>query len=256
MYILFNTGNSNNNAVNLHVEEDRIILNEREHLLSEIKSRTDFRSYSKIVFPLKQTSIEQRTISDQFGGTHYYPYSLNPFDLFTYTAETKYSQHEVSLITNESYEISFIFFPHHINFKDAILCVTNVTDTNVPFNITTTDSDNNIIPYVPNRTITQINSWDDYIYPKCTLEVIDTVIENNLPVTTIEFTYKDLDSNFISSNFNAYIRNTKGYVSHRKLEVVNGKARFKYIPLGLSSEEKSLIQVGIGRYSFITTIEI
>lgn len=256
MFVLFNLGQSNNNAINLHVEENRIVLNEREHLLADIKSRTDFLPYCKMAFPLKQTSSDQRTIQDAFGGHHSYPFSLNPFDLFTHTSETKYNQHELSLFTHQSYDVAFIFFPHHTNFKDAILSVLGKTDPNVPFNITTKDANGNIVPYVPSRIVTEIDGWADYIYPKCSLNVVNTSTENGQTVHTLEFTYKDLDETSINCDFPAYVKTTKGYVTHRRIDVVNGKAQFKYIPLGLNSTEKANIQVGIGKYSFISTLTV
>ena len=43
-------------------------------------------------------------------------------------------------------------------------------------------------------------------------------------------------------------------MSHRKLKVKNGKATFKYIPIGVSDDEQAEIQVGIGKFSNITGI--
>jgi len=253
MYILYDNGNSNNNAIILHVEEQKIILNETEFYLSDIKKRSDFKPYCKLVFPLKQVSIDKRTIKDSFGGSHYYPFALPPFDLFTYTAETKFIQQEISEITNQSYEVQFIFFPHHTNFKDAVLSLLKPTDPNVPFKVTTTDQNNNIIDYIPDRIFTESVS---VIYPKSTLEIVETKQINGITYYTLEFTYKDIDGIFVSCDFDAYVKTSSGYVSHRKLKVKSGKVRFTYIPLGLNSDEKSEIQVGIGKYSDIVNILI
>ena len=139
MYILYNSNSYN--AINLHVEEDRIILNEQEHLLEDLKKRTDFRSFSKIVFPLKQTSITPRTIEDSFGGNHSYSYSLDPFDIFTLTAETKNSQIEFSKREHLDCTVQFIFYPHTQNFKDAVLSLCKPVDLNIPISVTTSQED-------------------------------------------------------------------------------------------------------------------
>lgn len=249
MYILFN-GN-NNNAINLHVDENVIILNEQEHLLEDLKKRTDFRSFSKIVFPLKQTSITPRTIKDSSGGNHSYPYSLDPFDMYTLTAETKYSQAEISKKENIDCTVQFIFYPNTQNFKDAVLSLSKPADVNIPF-VVTTSKDNQKIEYTTDIKLQE--SIKNYILPKCNLEVISTQIINGWPTTTIEFTYKDLNGVFVDCNFTAYVKSSCGYVSHRKLNVINGKARFKYIAIGVESNEKSQIQVGIGKYTNVTNL--
>jgi len=249
MYILYNSNSYN--AINLHVEEDRIVLNEQEHLLEDLKKRTDFRSFSKIVFPLKQTSLTPRIIEDSFGGKHSYPYSLDPLDLYTLTAETKYSQAEISKKENIDCTVQFIFYPNTQNFKDAVLSLTKPADVNVPF-IVTTSKNNQIVDYVTDIELQE--PIKDYILPKCNLEVISTQTINGLPTTTIEFTYKDINGVFVDCNFTAYVKSSCGYVTHRKLNVKNGKTRFKYIPLGLEVDQKSQIQVGIGKYSIVTNL--
>ena len=251
MYYLFDTVSPRTNAIILHVEEDRIVLNEREHSLYDIKARSDFRPYCKFVYPLKQTSIDQRVIEDSLSGKHSYPYSQNPFDVFSYTSESKLSQHEVEQLILSSTEVSFLFYPNTKNFKDAVLTILKSSDTNVPLKVTTLDENKNIIDYVPDKVIKDnITS----VAPKCTLEVVETKTANRLPVSIIEFTYNDLEGNFIECDFPAYVKASCGYISHRKIYVKNGKARFKYIPMGVESGEKSQIQVGIGKYSIVTKI--
>jgi hypothetical protein len=255
MFVLFNTGKSNNNAIDLHVENDRIVINEQEHLLSDVKARTDFRPYCKMTFPLKQTSVDQRTIQDAQGGSHSYPYSLPPFDIFTHTAESKYTQYELSLFTHHIYDVSFMFFPHHNTFKDAVLCVLATTDPNVPFNITTKNNED-IVPYIPDKTITEITGWADNIYPKCSLYLLNTATVNDQTVHTLEFVYNDLDETPVVCDFTATVKSNKGYLSHQKLDVVDGKAQFKYIPFGLDPTDKADIQVGIGKYSYIAKLTV
>lgn len=257
MYYLFDLGRWDNNiAIKLHVEEDRIVLNEREHLLSDIKNRSDFTAYCKMTFPLKQLSVEQRTVQDKSGGSHSYPYSLDPLDMFTFTSNTKYKPNELNKQTAQDYSVSFIFFPHHVNFKDAFLNLLKPTDPNVVFEITTKDSKNNVVEYVPDKVITEVNGWDELIFPKCSLDIVDQTVENGVDVYTLEFMYNDIDGKPISCDFYAAVKSTKGYLTNRKIDLVNGKARFKYVPLYVDKGEKSVIQVGIGNYSHIAKIII
>lgn len=251
MYYLFNVGSLKQNAIVLHVEEERIILNEREHSLYDIKVRSDFLPYCKFVYPLKQTSIDQRLIEDSFGGKHSYPYSLNPFDIYSYTASSKLSQHDADQFIGLNTEVSFMFYPHTKNFKDATLMITKSSNEYVPLKVTTLDDNKNVIDYVPDKIITDAIT---NTAPKCKLQVIETKIDNELPVSTIEFTYNDIDGNFVECDFPAYVKASCGYVSHRKLYVKKGKARFKYIPIGVDAEEQTEIQVGIGNYSIVTNI--
>ena len=238
----------------LHVEEDRVILNEKEYFLSDIKSRTDFRPYCKIVLPLKQTSIDQRVVEDSYGGKHSYPYGMTAFDLFTYTADSKLLVNEVEFFTYTSLEVCFIFLPHNNNFKDAILGIVKPSDPNVPFKVTTLDKNKNVIDYIPDKIITEFSRIGP-IYPKCTIKVLDSDKKfNELPVYNIEFTYNDIDGNFVECDFDAYIKTSCGYVSHRKIKVKNGKATFRYIPIGVDVEEQAEIQVGIGKHTNITGI--
>lgn len=251
MYYLFNVGSLKQNAIVLHVEEDRIILNEREHSLYDIKVRSDFLPYCKFVYPLKQTSIDQRLIQDSFGGNHSYPYSMNPFDIYSYTSSAKLSQDDVDSFLSISTEVSFMFYPHTKNFKDATLMIAKSSNNYVPLKVTTLDDNKNVIDYVPDKIITDLTT---HAGPKCKLEVIETKTTNRLTVSTIEFTYNDIDGNFVECDFPAYVKASCGYVSHRKLYVKQGKARFKYIPMGVDASEKTEIQVGIGRYSIVTNI--
>jgi hypothetical protein len=254
MYYLFNTGNLRSNAINLHVEEDRVILNESEHFLTNIKKRTDFRPYCKMLFPLKQTSIDQRNIEDSFGGKHSYPYSMPPFDSYTYTSDSKMLQDEIEPFLHSSMEVSFIFFPHTKNFMDAILLISKPSDINVPFKVTKLDKNKNIIDYIPDKIFTESVRIGP-AYPKCTLQIIDKEKTfNSLPVYDILFTYNDIDGNFVECDFDAYVKTSCGYISHRKIKVKNGKATFRYIPIGVNDDEQAEIQVGIGKYSNITGI--
>jgi hypothetical protein len=255
MYLLYDTKTFRKNAIILHVEEDRIILNEKEYRLEDIKKRTDFRPYCKIGFPIKQTAIDQRVIEDSFGGKHSYPYAFPPFDIFTITSETKLMQHEIENLINYHLDVAFIFFPHTKNFKDAVLTIIKSGDENVPLIVTTLDADKNKIDYVPDQILTE-SARNGLCFPKCKLAVIDngTKSFNRLPVYVVEFTYNDMDGNFVECDFDAYVKTSCGYVSHRKLKVKNGKATFKYIPIGVNDDEKAEIQVGIGKFSVVTGI--
>lgn len=255
MYFLYNTGSIRKNAIILHVEEDRIVLNEKEYTLEDVKKRTDFRPYCKIAFPLKQTSIDQRLIQDPQGGKHSYPYAFSPFDIFTTTADSKLLQHELENVVMYSLDVTFIFFPHTKNFKDAVLGIVKSSDDNVPLKVTTLDPNNNVIEYVPDKIVTESNR-NGIIWPKCKLDITDngTKSFNRLPVYTIEFTYNDIDGNFVECDFDAYVKTSCGYVSHRKLKVKKGKASFKYIPIGIDNDEQAEIQVGIGKFSIVTGI--
>lgn len=255
MYFLYNTGSFRKNAVILHVEEERIVLNEKEYTLEEVKKRTDFRPYCKIAFPLKQTAIEQRVIEDSFGGKHSYPYAFPAFDVFGMTAESRLMQHELENILLYQLDVAFIFFPHTKNFKDALLTIIGSSDIHVPLKVTTVDENNNIIDYVPDQILTE-SPRQGLGYPKCKLEITDngTKSFSRLPVYTIEFTYNDINGNFVECDFDAYVKTSCGYVSHRKIKVKQGKASFKYIPIGVGDDEQAEIQVGIGKHSSVAGI--
>jgi hypothetical protein len=155
---------------------------------------------------------------------------------------------------NLNAEVCFIFFPHTKNFKDAILGIVKPSDNNIPVKVTTLDKDNNIIDYIPDQVFTQSTKIGP-ASPKCKLEILDKdKVFNRLPVYNIEFTYNDIDGNFVECDFDAYVKTTCGYVSHRKLKVKNGKATFRYIPIGVTDDEEAEIQVGIGKFTNITGI--
>ena len=239
-------------AIDLHVEEEKITLNGVPFELNLIKSRNDFRDFNRMVFPLKQISNEY-VVEDVSGGKHFYPSAMKPFDLFSYTNVSKMQAHEVSQITNFLIAVSFVFYPHTTNFKDALLVFAKSIDVNVPLKITTTDSDGNKIDYLPEREFDKKVVHGGFS-PKCTLQATSLVVDSL--GTDIEFFYRDIAGEAVTCNFTATVKSDKGYISHSKIDVIDGKGKFKFFPMGLSSGEEVKVQVGIGKYTDIVNITL
>lgn len=253
MYWLYELPQNNSYATIVHIEEERIVVNEKEFLLSELKSRNDFNSYCKFVFPFKQTSPEnQRTIEDKNGGKHFYPLVINTFDILGFTQNTKLNQEEFGSSQLYSINISVLFYPHSTNFKDAALLIIKPSDPNTPFKVTTLDSQNKVIDYIPDKILTDTNVRAN---PKC---ILTSEVNNNDPLKsqTIKFIYQDVDGIKHNVNFKAKVKASAGYITHREINVVDGEATFTWIPLGLSSGEKAEIQIEIGRYTDICSLVV
>lgn len=238
-------------AINIHVTETSITVNDEEYTLEYLKTKNDFRDFCLMLFPL--SNLGKVGVAQNINGTekitHYISKSLPPFDAFSisYDSKSKYLSH---LQPTLNLPISMAFYPETQNMKDALLIVQKQS-SDVPFKITTTDSKKQIIDYVPDyEGLYQPNR----ILPKCTLKADEVLVSTN--GIELEFNYRDMNSIFRPVNCTAVTKTNKGYVSHNKISVVNGIGRFKFIPLGLDSGEKVDVQVGIGKYSKLCNIEL
>lgn len=253
MYWLYKLPQNISYATIVHVEEDRIVINEKEFLLSDLTSRSDFNSYCKFVFPFKQLSPEtQRKITDENGGQHFYPVVINTFDIFGFTYHTKLKQDEFGSFQLSPIVVSMIFYPHSTNFKDALLTIIAPGDDNTPFRVTTKNLSGEIIDYVPDQILTDTKILAS---PKCVLSVA-SVNDDSLKSQTIKFTYRDVKGIEQKTNFEAKVRASAGYLSHREISVVDGEAIFKWIPLGLSPGTKAEIQIEIGKYTRVCFLTV
>jgi len=247
MYKLVTDFNRSNSEIKVHVESDKFTFNGTTFLLEDLKKSPEFRQFCNFAFPLSNYLKAGHKVE----GTNavYWTASVGkPFDTFAQSFNTK------SKILNHFYPmfdmpVSILFYPETKNFKDAHLTVIK-QDNHVPFEVTTTNDNGEKIPYVPDYEGPYV---PNYVLPKCLLTSSATVPKDG---TIVSFTYRDFNSVEQYVNFNASIKTDKGYISHNKLDVINGKASFKFIPLGLSSGEKVTIQAGIGRFSNVGKIEL
>ena len=247
MYKLVTDFNRSNAAINIHVEADKFTFNGTTFLLDDLKKSPEFRPFCNFAFPLSNYLKVGNRVPDT-DKVFWTPSLGKPFDTFAQSFNTK------SKMLNHFYPmfdmpVSVLFYPETKNFKDAQLTVIK-QDDHVPFEVTTTNDKGEKVPYVPDYEGPYI---PNYVLPKCLLASSPTVPKDG---TIVSFTYRDLNSVEQSVNFEASIKTDKGYISHNKVDVVNGKASFKFIPLGLSSGEKVTIQAGIGRFTNVAKLEL
>jgi len=245
-----------NIVMRMHVAENVFTLNGRNFLLSDIKSRNDFRSFCRFVFPFStlkgsfhDPTFAERIVSNNVEYHFDKPAPLAvPFERYSQTYNSKFSEFPDIPVLN--CPLSIIFYPETQNFKDALLIVTRQDDI-VPLEITIDDNGQKV-PYVPEyEGPLPVN---EHLLPKCTLIAENATVSYN--GTTLIFTYNDIFGVPKLVDFTATVKTDKGYVSHNKFDVVSGVGKFKFIPLGLSSGEKVKIQVGIGKYTDICNTEL
>ena len=247
MYKLVTNFNRSNSAINIHVEEDKFIFNDTTFLLDDLKNSPEFRPFCNFAFPL--SNMFKVLIRVENTDLVYYKSALaKPFDTFSQSFNTK-SKFLNHFHPTLDFPVTILFYPETKNFKDAHLTVIK-QDDHVPFEVTTTNDNGEKVPYVPDYDGPYI---PNYVLPKCLLASSPTVPKDG---TIVSFTYRDLNSVEQSVNFEASIKTDKGYISHNKIDIVNGKASFKFIPLGLSSGEKVTIQAGIGRFTNVAKLEL
>ena len=245
--LLTDTKHRSNALLKIHVTEDNISINDKIFNLDELKTKNDYRSFCNIVFPLgNMFKIVTRLEKDGQLFPYYNSPVLEPFDSYTqsYNSKSKYLNH---LFPALDMPVSILFYPETKNFKDALLVILKQED-HVPLEVTTTDNSDKVIPYVPDYEGPYISYS---VLPKCLLSSELDIVSNE--GTTLHFTYRDINSVEQNVNFVATAKCDKGYVSHSKFDVKEGKGSFKFIPLGLSSGEKVKIQVGIGKYTNIVS---
>jgi hypothetical protein len=245
MYKLLTEIKQKSNAeIKIHVTENEFTFNNKVYYLNELKTRNDFRPFCNIVFPL--TNFFKIGVKTD-AGDYFKSQPANSFDSFTqsYNSKYKYLNH---LHPALDMPVSVMFFPETKNFKEALLVVLKQDDF-VPIEVTTTDNSGKIIPYIPDYE----GPYLPYsVLPKCLLEVVDSDSSG----TTLQFTYRDLNSVEQHVDFEATARTNKGYISHTKFDVKSGKGTFKFIPLGLSKGEKVTIDAGIGKYTRVASIDV
>lgn len=241
-------------AVILHVEEDKFILNETEFKLEDLRRRSDFRSFSRYIFPLKQTN-EPRSINDATGGTHSYPIAYRPFDAFSMTFNSKNTPFEMSEMSwfHISESVSFIFYPNSTNFKDALCIADRAQDQHTPFEVTTM-VDGEKVQYTADQVFER-DMPKNHFLPQCVLSSEKSVVGQ--AGIKIDFQYKDVEGNEVETpNFYATTKSDKGYLSHSKFPVKGGKGSFRFYPLGLPKGETVDIQVGIGKFTDVASITL
>lgn len=241
-------------AIKLHVEEDHIILNETRFDLATVKKRSDFRAFTRYVFPLRQ-SIEQRTTQDTRGGSHSYPYPFKMFDIFSLSNISKLVPEEMAEMSffYMACSISVVFFPESTNFKDALIMVPRANDQNTPFEVTTSN-DGVIVPYKADEFFPE-DFPKNHFLPKCEVTSEKTTVDQ--AGVKINFQYKNVEGLEVAvPDFKATVQSDKGYISHRKFDVKNGKGWFRFYPLGLGKGETVSIKVGIGKFTDVASINL
>lgn len=244
-----------NPIMDIHVEETKFMVNGTTYDLDELKSRKDFRPFSRYIFPLSHirnfpvVDIQEIVVDGETKVLAKLSALQHPFERYSVTYNTKLDRFpELSHLA--SY-ISMVFYPDTVNFKDALLIVTR-QEPYVPLSITTTDSEGNVIPYVPDYEGPLPSN--DHLMPKCLLSSDSEIV--SATGTTLTFRYRNINSENVNVDFKATAKSDKGYVSHSKFDVVNGVGKFNFIPLGLSSGETVKVQVGIGKYTDICNMEL
>lgn len=243
--------------IDIHVEEDIIIVNETEHKLEELKARSDFRHFCRYLFPLAnhgRTNIDNYVSVEVDGESRliYKPIGAPlAFERYSNSFNTKHT--EFPQYTHLNCPISMVFYPETQNFKDALLTVTRQSEgTWIPLTITTTDSQGNKIPYEPDYEGPLPKN--DHLMPKCLLTADSNTVSSS--GTTLNFKYRNINAEDVDVDFIATAKCDKGYVSHSKFDVKSGLGSFKFIPLGLESGETVKVQVGIGKYTDICNVEL
>lgn len=242
-------------AMEIHVDDYKMIINGTEFHLGDIKERKDFRAFCRYIFPLSNyrgldnQAYEIVKIGDE-EKIFYKPVALQtPFERYSNSFNTKHS--EFPQYSHLNCPISMVFYPETKTFKDALMTVTRQGEF-VPLKITTTDKDGNIIDYKP--AYEGPLPTNEHLIPKCELKADKSKVPSN--GTVINFTYKDRNAKSVKCDFTATVKVNKGYITHNEFEVKASKGSFKFFPLGLSKGEKVLVQVGIGKYSDIVNMEL
>jgi hypothetical protein len=248
MYKLLTDAKKKSNAeIKIHVTENEFTLNGTTFVLKDLKSSNEFRPFINLAFPLSNIfKVGVKVNVDGKELSYFKSTALSPFDqhVQSYVSKNKYLNH---LHPSLDMVVSMLFFPETKNFKDAVLQVIQQEDY-VPIEVTTIDSSGQIIPYKPDYIGPHIPNSG---IPKCLLTSEDDIVDQT--GTALSFTYRDINSVEQYVDFEATVKTNKGYISHSKFDVVNGKGKLKFIPLGLSSGEKVKVQVGIGKYTDVVS---
>lgn len=243
--------------IDIHVEENILNINGTDYLLDDLKSRSDFRSFCRYMFPLSNLgkfNLENyiKIEVEEENRLLYKPNAApSPFERYSNSFNTKLAGFPQYIHLN--IPISVIFFPETKNFKDALLIVQRQSEgTWVPLSITTTDSQGNKIPYDPDYEGPL--PTNEHLMPKCLLTADSTTVSSS--GTTLNFKYRNINAEDVDVDFTATAKCDKGYVSHSKFDVKSGLGSFKFIPLGLESGETVKVQVGIGKYTDVCNVEL
>jgi hypothetical protein len=247
--------NAPTDVIKIHITEDMIDVNDTVITLEQLKARSDFRSFSRFVFPLRSNPdvTKARMMKDSLGGNHFFPLGMMPFEIFAASNVSKVSPYEYSrstLLTNMM--ISLVFYPETQNMKQALLIVTEPRSPHTPLIITTTNADGEVIDYPVTKRLEAMSRTE--FVPKCTLTCAsDQVSSKGMEMT---FTYLDIDGmpTTLSEPFEATVKTDAGYISHSKITVgADGTAKFTFMPLALNMGDKPTIQVGIGKYTDVAS---
>lgn len=244
-------------VIDMHVEENLLIVNGTQYNLEDFKNRKDFRDFCRYMIILSNfgKSDPANYVSVETDGETrllYKPIATPlPFERYSNSFNTKFSEFPQYIHIN--YPISIVFYPETKNFKDALITVTRQSEgTWVPLTITTKNSEGNIVPYEPDYEGPL--PTNEHLLPKCLLAAeTETVSSAGIDIT---FKYRNINSEDVDVNFTATAKSDKGYISHSKFDVINGIGTFKFIPLGLSSGEVVKVQVGIGKYTDVCNMEL
>jgi hypothetical protein len=254
MFKLITDAKRSNSAISIHVEDDKFTFNEKTFSLDDLRKRNEFKDFVDYVFPLSNTYKIANRIYDNKGvpskdtngnDLMYYTSSvIEPFDAYAQSFNTK-NHYLNTLLVNMDMPVHVYFYPETRTFKDALLVVMK-QDDHVPFSITTTDAQGNVVPYVPNYEGPYV---PNFVLPKCEVTSnLDYVTSSGI---TLTFKYKDINGVFQPVDCEATAKSDKGYLSHSKFDVKGGFGTFKFIPLGLDVGEEVKIQVGMGKYTNI-----
>lgn len=245
--LVTNIKSKSNSEIKVHVTENEFTFNGTTFTLDQLKQSREFRPFCSLVFPLSnifKTGVKVKVGENEL--SYFKSSVLNPFDqhVQSYVSKNKYLNH---LHPSLDLAVSVLFYPETKNFKDAVLVIIKQED-HVPLEVTTTDNTGNVITYVPDEEGPHIPNSG---IPKCLLTSDKDNVDQS--GTTLQFTYRDINSVEQYVDFEATVKSDKGYVSHSKFDVKSGKGTFKFIPLGLSSGEQIKVQVGIGKYTDVVS---
>jgi hypothetical protein len=239
-----------NYAIELHIENDYIVFNNRRFDFNDLKIRPEFRPFTRWIFyAYRQTNA---VTTDRFGVEWPIPIPVEqPVEIFSITNISKAVPGNIPIPFMYGHTlVSFVVYPESTGFKDSLCIATRSNNDSVPFNVTTKNNSDETVGYSADRVFSGDMPKNEFL-PKCRLTKTKDNDKYNM-----RFTYKTVSNTASNSSFIATVKTNKGYVSHQKVEVENGTGEFVFIPLGLSNGEIAKVQVGIGKFTDVVSAEI
>jgi hypothetical protein len=220
--------------IDLNIQDELAIINGYEFKLADVLARSDYYPMSRFVFPFYK--VKNYIVNDQ--SVEYHSFSSMPYNLFGLTKTTSLRALELANLLHQNWPVQVIFYPHSTNFSDALWLVTVDAAVGITSNI---EADQVFLPsYIPTQGASQSISS-----PKCVTTGPSTIAAND--TVEIEFEYRDKDHNFVSCNFESYIKVNAGYLPKNIINVVDGKCTAKISALGLDAGDVIKVKFGLGK---------